>query len=129
MHRLVPPHIDALAQSGRSHHVSAGATLIIDAAGSTALSELLQAYGTEGAEALANILSAIFAPMVERVTSQGGLVAEIAGDGVLALFPGATDEAVTRAVSAAIEIVEDLHATSEFETPAGPASRRCSGCD
>jgi class 3 adenylate cyclase/tetratricopeptide (TPR) repeat protein len=119
---LVPSHIEALAQSGSFHRASIGAALIVDVEGSTALAERLRPYGTEGAEVLANMLSSTFSPMVGRVASWGGVVAEIAGDGILALFPGALDEAVSRALDVASEITEVLEALSEFETPSGPAA-------
>ncbi len=107
---------------GMPGETAAGAALVIDAEGSTALSTRLQPYGTEGAEALANILSGLFSPMVNRVVENGGLVAEMAGDGLLAVFPGDPSAAVARATNAAQLVLEDLARLLEFETPDGTAS-------
>ena len=122
MRRLLPPHIRKLALQGRMRDEVEGATLLIDAEGSTALSSRLEPHGTRGAEAYADILAAIFSPMVERVSREGGSVAEFAGDGLLAVFPGEPADSVHRALRAATGVAEDLSGLSEFETPAGPAS-------
>lgn len=122
MHKFVPPEVVRLANDEHNEERMAGAALVIDAEGSTALSARLQPYGTEGAEALADILSAIFAPMVDRVYDQGGSVAEFGGDGILAIFPYEAAEAVARAAAAAANIMDDLAEVAEFDTPAGPAN-------
>lgn len=122
MRRLVPADVQRLADNGSARDSSTGAALIIDAAGSTALSARLQAYGTEGAEAFADVLSAIFQPIVRRVVARGGTVAELAGDGVLATFPGQPETAVGDAGAAAAEVMRDLQSLQELETPAGKSS-------
>ena len=122
MRQLVPPYVASLASQGRFEETTTGAVLIIDAEGSTALSAKLAPFGTEGAESLAQILSAIFQPMIDRVAAQSGSVVEMAGDGVVAAFAGDVSEALKRATLAASGVMSDLASLSDFDTPAGAAS-------
>ncbi len=122
MRQLVPSPVRQLASEGTLEHSTVGAALIIDAEGSTALSARLAPFGTEGAESLAEILTAIFKPMVDNVVSESGAVVEMAGDGILAVFAGEPGKAVARATRAAARVMDDLASLSSFETPAGSAS-------
>lgn len=110
-----------MANDGIRGEQLSGAALIVDAEGSTALSESLQRHGNEGAEALAAVLKSVFTPIVEFVNEAGGFVAEFAGDGVLALFPGELDTSVDRAIGAARRIMDQLGSLDEVTTPQGDA--------
>lgn len=93
MHELVPrPLLDAVAGGAHSWR-SVGPVLSIDLVGFTAMAWTLAANGDRGAEALADIADAVFAPIVEAVHGYGGYVAEFGGDAILAIFPVPTDSA------------------------------------
>ncbi|MGI9528114.1 MAG: AAA family ATPase, partial [Acidimicrobiia bacterium] len=120
MQTMVPIEVLALAEQGSAHGQMPGAALVVDVEGSTALSARLQPHGVAGAESLADLLSAVFTPMVDLVTANNGFVAEFAGDGIVALFLGDADDAVARAVSAGMAIMSTLEEINELDTPAGP---------
>lgn len=91
MHELVPrPLLDAVAAGAESWR-SAGPVLSIDLVGFTSMAWTLAANGARGAEALADIADAVFAPIVEAVHGHGGYVAEFGGDAILAIFPSDPD--------------------------------------
>lgn len=86
-HRLVPKFIlDQLAHgrlSGSFHTVS----LFVDVSGFTPLATALMEYSTEGAEVIAEVLGAVFEPLVDIIYAYGGFVATFAGDAFTAFFP------------------------------------------
>jgi class 3 adenylate cyclase/tetratricopeptide (TPR) repeat protein len=63
------------------------ALLFADVVGFTPMSEALAAEGSYGTEELTRILNLWFDSMVGLVTRYGGSVAELAGDGLVAVFP------------------------------------------
>jgi len=72
MHRLVPDFIiDNYAHGNMSGEFPA-VSLFIDVSGFTAATEALMAFGQHGAEVLADIMGAIFDPLVYNVYAQGG---------------------------------------------------------
>lgn len=119
MHSLVPPRFQRMANDGPLRDEIVGAVLIVDVEGSTRLSASLQRYGTAGAEAQAEVLQRVFTPMVEHVAGCDGVVAEFAGDGIVAVFPGEPELAVPNAVRAAQGIMSKLSAMGDLETPEG----------
>ena len=119
MPTMVPPHIQQMADSGALSERTYGAALVVDAEGSTALAQQLQRHGLAGAELLADVLKNVFTPMVEIVGDTGGYIAEFAGDGILAVFPGELAGAVDRAVSAGQRIIAALGRLGDVETPDG----------
>ncbi|MBV7332169.1 AAA family ATPase [Chloroflexi bacterium TSY] len=86
MHSLVPKFIlDHVRQQHNSGHFAA-VVLFVDTSGFTSLTARLMEHGKEGAEALADILLAVFAPLVESIYAHGGFVAGFAGDAFTAVF-------------------------------------------
>jgi class 3 adenylate cyclase/tetratricopeptide (TPR) repeat protein len=61
--------------------------LFADVVGFTPMSEALAAAGSYGTEELTRILNGWFDSMVGLVSRYGGSVAEVAGDGLIAVFP------------------------------------------
>ena len=104
MRNLVPPHILATVAGGHLRGAAPGSVLVIDIEGSTGLAARLRPHGTAGAEALADVLAAVFTPMVDLVAACGGFVAEFAGDGIAAVFLGEPDVTVPRALGAASHV-------------------------
>ena len=87
MHELVPrPLLDAVA-GGAGSWCSVGPALSVDLVGFTSMAWTLAANGDRGAEALADIADAVFAPIVEAIHGYGGYVAEFGGDAILGIFP------------------------------------------
>lgn len=121
MRNLLPDHIGEVVRNGELSGTAPGAALLIDAAGSTLLSVELRRYGVEGAEGLADVLAAVFAPMVDEVYSAEGFIAEFAGDGIIAVFLGPRGDATQRAVAVGRQIMARLDRVEEVATPAGPA--------
>ncbi len=103
------------------------ASLSLDLTGFTALTETLAQHGQAGSEALADALSALFAPLVRSIHAQGGFITQFAGDGFTALFPEqdapglSSSEAHTvhRALAAAQVIQHHLQAHPTCITPFG----------
>ena len=118
MRSLVPADVHEAA-SGSTDGTEA-AVLVVDVAGSTTLSARLRRHGTAGAEALADLLSAVFGPIVEMVHRHGGFVAHFTGDGAIAVFAGSPTRTVPSALAAASAIMSALADIGVVETPAGP---------
>lgn len=119
MHTLISHFIlEACLRDEFSGHFAA-ASLSVDVAGFTALTEALAAHGTAGSEALADTMSALFEPLVESVQAQGGFITHFAGDGFVALFPGQDILAYRRALAAAWAIRRQLTNHPDYVTPYG----------
>ncbi len=98
-----------------------GSVLLFDAEGSTRLAAELSAYATAGAEVLADVLTAVFTPIVDTVHRFGGSVVQFTGDGVLAVFPGPPHHTARAAATAGVEIRDALSSLDALDTPAGSA--------
>lgn len=97
----------------------AAASLSLDIAGFTALTEALAQHGPAGSGALADALSALFEPLVHRIHAQGGFITHFTGDGFTALFPGPEAPAARRALAAGSAIRRHLLAHPACVTPFG----------
>ena len=87
MRVLTPAFVlDNLVQRQHNDHFYA-VVLFVDNSGFTPLTTRLMAHGKEGAEALADILRAVFEPLIESVYAQDGFIAGFAGDAFKAVFP------------------------------------------
>jgi class 3 adenylate cyclase len=120
VHELVPrPLLDAVA-GGVDSWRSVGPALSVDLVGFTAMAWTLAANGDRGAEALADIADAVFAPIVEAVHRHGGYVAEFGGDAILGLFPAGFGTAtVLEAAAAAATITQGAHERGPIRTRFG----------
>jgi len=128
VHELVPrPLLDAVAAGAHSSQ-SIGPVLSIDLVGFTSMAWALAANGDRGAEALADIADAVFAPIVEAVHEHGGYVAEFGGDAVLAIFPTADvgrddgsrgDDTLHDAAAAAVRISRTARERASIATQFG----------
>ena len=104
MHHLTPSFILANTLAGKSQGQFEAVTLFIDTSGFTPLTAHLAQKGRDGAEVLANILLAVFEPLVEAVYAHGGFIAGFAGDAFKAVFPERTPESYLRALATAQQI-------------------------
>jgi len=105
MHRLVPQFLLDPARQPTPHGVLEAACLIMDISGFTAVTETLMEHGKEGAEVLADLMAALFNPLVESVYERGGFIASFAGDAFTAVFlKTATDSGAERALATALAI-------------------------
>jgi predicted ATPase/class 3 adenylate cyclase len=95
------------------------ASLSLDVAGFTALTEALAAHGQAGSEALADALSVLFEPLVASIHAQGGFITHFTGDGFIALFPGPEAQAGQSALAAARSIRQHLQAHAQCTTAFG----------
>ena len=98
------------------------ASLRVDVSGFTAATSALMAHGSEAAEAIADIMEAIFTPLVDAVTDRGGFVATFSGDAFTAAFPltsGDAAEAGRRAHAAAVAMRDHLAAHPTHQTRFG----------
>jgi predicted ATPase/class 3 adenylate cyclase len=119
MHNLTPPLILERLQAGETSGRFPAVVLFVDTSGFTPLTVQLTEHERAGAEVLANILLAVFAPLVERVYAYGGLVGGFAGDAFKAIFPGAEEEVYLRALAAAHSIRQRMADQPRQETPYG----------
>lgn len=119
MYNLVPRFIleNFAAQrfGGRFYAVS----LFADVSGFTTVTEALAQHGKEGSEALADVMSALFTPLVRSVYEQGGFITVFAGDGFTAVFPIAQPHSHRRALAAARAMGQYLAVHPCHTTPLG----------
>ena len=96
-----------------------GAALIADIAGWTALTERLDTMHAEGADELSTVLQEIFGSLESLVTTYGGEIVHVAGDGLLAIWPveRALDlpDATRRAVACGLRIQSDIAGQELFD--------------
>lgn len=78
--------------------------LFVDTSGFTPLTARLSEHGRDGAEVLAEILLAVFEPLIEAIYAHGGFIAGFAGDAFKAVFPEMTSESYLHALAAADQI-------------------------
>jgi predicted ATPase/class 3 adenylate cyclase len=119
MHNLTPSLILERLQAGETSGRFPAVVLFVDTSGFTPLTVRLTEHERAGAEVLANILLAVFAPLVESVYAYGGLVGGFAGDAFKAIFPGAEEEVYLRALAAAESIRRRMADQPRQETPYG----------
>lgn len=119
MHNLVPRLIQQKMAQGERNGRFVAVALFIDTSGSTALSAKLIHHGKAGTEALANILRAVFEPLVNTVYAYGGFIAGFAGDGFKAIFPDLTATSHVAALAAAEAIRHHMAHNAEHHTPFG----------
>ncbi|MEZ4867561.1 MAG: tetratricopeptide repeat protein [Caldilineaceae bacterium] len=104
-HHLVPEIILRQMAWGRPTGSFHAICLFVDVSGFTALATTLTEHGLDGAETIAEVIGAIFEPLIEIIYSQGGFVAGFAGDAFKAVFPTAeVDNAYGRAAVAAQQV-------------------------
>ncbi|MBN1425224.1 tetratricopeptide repeat protein [Candidatus Fermentibacteria bacterium] len=115
MRNLIPSFVaENFARNVKAGTLDA-ATLSVDISGFTPLTETLLCHEKDGAEVLAEVLDAVFAPLVHTVHRYGGIIPLFAGDAFCAIFPFeesraglAGHEAAHRAATAALLIQENL---------------------
>src|SRR5919201_2340349 len=78
----------------------AGAVLLADISGFTAITERLAEQGPAGAEALGGLLNGAFQPLLRLISEAGGEVLKFAGDALLACWPAGDDPAAGLRVAA-----------------------------
>ncbi|MCB9434668.1 MAG: tetratricopeptide repeat protein, partial [Ardenticatenaceae bacterium] len=115
-HHLVPRFILQKMAVGEKNGRFSAATLFVDISGFTAVTEQLMRYDRAGAETLANVMAAIFTPLVEAVYARGGFVAGFAGDAFTAVFPTANP---LQATAAAWEMQQLMASIGRQTTPYG----------
>ncbi|MCX6044958.1 MAG: tetratricopeptide repeat protein [Chloroflexi bacterium] len=103
-HKLIPDHILNNVTQGCFAGQFQAIGLFVDLSGFTQLTATLMEHGAEGAEIIAEVLSAVFDPLIEIVYQQGGFVAAFAGDAFKAIFPAQDAHAYIRAIVAAWQI-------------------------
>lgn len=104
MRNLVPSFISDQFERGHFQGRFNATTLFIDISGFTATTNALMQYGTNGAEVMAQVMRAIFNPLVDQVHEWGGFIANFAGDAFTAIFLDNEPESHVRALRAAVEI-------------------------
>lgn len=107
--RLLKEHLRAHgAEAGGSPVELDGVLLVLDIAGSTAISERFAADGAKGAERLAGVLNLYFGDVFGLIATHGGDALRIEGDSVLALWrqEAGAEAAVLRAARGAIALRE-----------------------
>lgn len=115
-HHLVPRFILQKAAMGEKNGRFSAATLFVDISGFTAVTEQLMRHDRAGAETLANVMAAIFTPLIEAVYARGGFVAGFAGDAFTAVFPAADP---LQAAATAWDIQQTMATVGQQTTPYG----------
>jgi class 3 adenylate cyclase len=113
--RLARPGVQVAGPDGWR---TAGAVLVVDVTGFTALTERLAERGPGGAEALAGVLNESFGDVIDRIRANGGDIAAFAGDAVIAVWPTGSEPvgtAVAAAAACALESQRILEERPEVE--------------
>ncbi|MCO5185730.1 MAG: tetratricopeptide repeat protein [Anaerolineae bacterium] len=131
MHHLTPRFILDQWEAGNLFGRFDAAAVFVDVSGFTTVTEALMDAGVAGSEMLADIMVAIFEPLIAAVYDNGGYITDFAGDAFMALFPDDESQSnVARAITAtwrinrhlaANPIYETEHGTFEFAVKAGVA--------
>ncbi|MCA9921948.1 MAG: adenylate/guanylate cyclase domain-containing protein, partial [Anaerolineales bacterium] len=121
-HILTPRFILQQQAAGKQNGRLQAATLFVDISGFTAVTEALMQHGKVGAEALADVMQAIFTPLITAVYERGGFIAGFAGDAFTAIFPGSGKRAKAQAVTAAWQMRQALAAFADHSTSFGTFS-------
>ncbi|MEM7118834.1 MAG: tetratricopeptide repeat protein [Chloroflexota bacterium] len=117
--RLVPVFILEKVQQGEQQGQFEAVTLFVDTSGFTPLTAQLTESGRDGAEQLANILHAVFEPLVRAVFAHGGYIAGFAGDGFKAIFPTRDPASYWHALAVAEQIRTHIATHPTHETKYG----------
>lgn len=117
-------HMDE-APVGREQRFDA-VGLFADVSGFTAISETLGKTGKSGTEELTHILNSYFEPMINLITSYGGIIGKFGGDAMTVLFPYQTSHAqaatVRRAIQCALDMQANMRRYEAIATSAGTFS-------
>lgn len=113
---LCPAFILEQHSAGETEGVIRAAALDIDLSGFTKITDELSAHGPRGAELLADIMRAVFEPLVKCVHEYGGFISHYAGDGFLALFP---ESETANAVAAGWLMRQTIRSRRRYRTPFG----------
>ena len=124
MHHLIPHFIlEKYSQiEGEEPFISdkfSAISLFVDISGFTTMTETLLGHGQHGAEVLATVMRAVFAPLTEAVYKQGGFITAFAGDAFTALFPTTGHQDYERALAAGWFAHQHTLANPNHPTPYG----------
>jgi class 3 adenylate cyclase len=120
MRELVPHFILEKYAQGKSGGRFDAVSLFADISGFSAATNALMQHGHSAAETMADIMGALFTPLVEYIHAQGGFITTFAGDAFTALFPLQGDpSAYLRALAATAAIQEYIIAHPVQVTPYG----------
>jgi class 3 adenylate cyclase/tetratricopeptide (TPR) repeat protein len=121
MHRLVPDLILRNYAAGHTGGAFEAVCMFVDISGFSAMTDTLMQHGQHGAEVLAQVMRAAFAPLIRAVYEHRGFVVAQAGDSFTALFPLTEDheQPGRRALAAAWSIREHAGAHAVHTTPYG----------
>lgn len=119
IHRLTPQFILEHVQAGENHGRFTAVVLFMDTFGFSRLTAALMTHGKVGAEILSDLLTAVFAPLIEYVYQHGGYIAGFAGDAFKAIFPAELPDCWLHAWAAAAKIRQHLATQAVYTTPVG----------
>ncbi len=111
---LLPDFIHYQHQAGKTEGTFTAATLFIDIAGFTPLTETLAQYHRDGAEVITQIVSDTFTPHVEEVYRRGGFIPFYAGDAFIAIFPFQSPDAPFGNPNAAHHALQTAFAIQDY---------------
>ncbi|MEZ4681770.1 MAG: hypothetical protein R2932_46910 [Caldilineaceae bacterium] len=88
--QLVPRFILEQMAKGEDAGSFPAVSIFVDVSSFTPMATALMEYSNEGAEVIAEVLDAIFSPLIDIIYAHGGFIATFADDAFTALFPTAT---------------------------------------
>ncbi|MFZ5911173.1 MAG: AAA family ATPase [Chloroflexota bacterium] len=121
MRRLIPDYVADQYRAGRTRGQLRAAGIFVDLSGFSKMADALARHGQPGAEALAEVMCAIFEPLVGAVYAQAGFVVGYAGDAFTAVFPdeAGNSPAALRCLAAVQAIQSHTRARPSVTTPFG----------
>ncbi len=87
MENFVPDYILENRSKGKNSGKLDAATLFMDIAGFTAITEKLMEMGNAGVEQISHFINRVYEPIIEEIYRQNGFIAAFAGDAFTAIFP------------------------------------------
>ncbi|MCD4707330.1 MAG: tetratricopeptide repeat protein [Candidatus Sabulitectum sp.] len=94
MQRLIPLFINEQFERNKLSGEFPAATMFMDIAGFTIMTQSLMENGKEGAEVLADAINKVFTPAIDKIYEHKGFVSSFAGDAFTAIFPYDAADAV-----------------------------------
>lgn len=121
MRQLVPHYILDKYISGEQRGGLRAAGIFVDLSGFSLMTDALARHGQAGAETLAEVMCAVFEPLVEAVYAQGGFVVGYAGDAFTAIFDEQPERgpAPRRGLAAVVAMQEHVRRHPTVKTPFG----------
>lgn len=119
IHNLIPHFIHKKFQAGETFGQFKAITLFMDISGFTAMTQTFMQHGKAGAEELAQVINAIFKPIILAYYEQGGFVTGFAGDALTVVFPTYSEQASLKVCITSLAVQQIMATHKHYQTQFG----------